>query len=56
MHLKHWALLLVAQLLERRIGTAQQMEKRPDVVEGLQLLYRRWAGTALQQAAVCGCA
>lgn len=51
-----WTLLLVPQLLERRIGAAQQMEKRPDVVEGLQLLYRRWAGTALQQAAVCVCA
>lgn len=39
-------MLSASQLLERRIEAARQVEKRPDVVEGLQLLYRRWGSAA----------
>ncbi|KAL4446212.1 hypothetical protein ABPG77_003019 [Micractinium sp. CCAP 211/92] len=39
------------QLLEGRIEAARQVEKRPDVVEGLQLLYRRLKAEVDRQAA-----
>ncbi|KAL4423865.1 hypothetical protein ABPG75_001166 [Micractinium tetrahymenae] len=39
------------KLLERRIGAAQQMEKRPEVVQGLQLLYRRLKAEVDRQVA-----